>query len=228
MEKSVEFRNKKSSSRDNNEVMNETKIVSLNELNTGDHIVLISYEDQTKFSHAILTGIKLELSLIEIVYYGNGTELIKNFIKDDSDSDKNQIAVKKNNILIDLQQLDIFRLEYEPFKCLTADETCQNAEKLIGKTKYNTFVNNDEHFCVYCKTGKAGKLFILKPDLSKEVVLSKTFNNLSSACVTNLASQGGQIMLVNTAKHIATSFPRSAVGHVLPEVTSAACSGIGY
>ena len=58
-------------------------------------------------------------------------------------------------------------------------------------------------------------------------MLGKTFNNLSSACITNLATQGGQIMLVNTAKHVATSFPRSAVGTVLPEVTSAACSGIG-
>ena len=81
MENTVEFRNKKPTSKvDNDEKMNETKIRSLNELNIGDHIVLIKCKNQAKFSHAILMEIDNDLCLIEIIYYGNGNELIKDFI----------------------------------------------------------------------------------------------------------------------------------------------------
>ncbi len=226
MDNAVEFRNKKSFTKsENDEKMNETKIISLKELTIGDHLVLIACKNPTKYLHSILTNIEYELCLIEIIFYENGTEVIKDFVEENF-TERN-IGIKKTKIFANFQELDIFRLEYDPFKCVTVKETIQNAEKFLGQIKYNIFVNNDEHFCIFSKTGKLGKLFVLRPDLTKEVVLGKTFNNLSSACITNLATQGGQIMLVNTAKHVATSFPRSAVGTVLPEVTSAACSGIG-
>ena len=86
-------------------------------------------------------------------------------------------------------------------------------------------MNNDEHFAVYCKTGKAAKLFVVSPNdfNSKNIFGTK----LSDKIAGSLAQQGGQIVLVNTAKHIATKFPRSAVGAALPVAAEAAGGAIG-
>lgn len=43
----------------------------------------------------------------------------------------------------------------------------------------------------------------------------------------NLAQEGGQILLVNTAKHIATKFPRSALSAGLPAAAEVAGGVIG-
>lgn len=43
----------------------------------------------------------------------------------------------------------------------------------------------------------------------------------------NLAQEGGQILLVNTAKHIATKFPRSALSAGLPAAAEVAGGLIG-
>ena len=40
--------------------------------------------------------------------------------------------------------------------------------------------------------------------------------DLKTKIVTNLAQETGQIVLVNTAKTIATRFPRSAISSALP------------
>lgn len=74
-------------------------------------------------------------------------------------------GVKKSTLLIDLTKVEIYKVIYDPVTepCLPPQETVEKARKFIGKEKYNVFVNNDEHFAIYCKTGKAAKLFVIHP-----------------------------------------------------------------
>lgn len=74
-------------------------------------------------------------------------------------------GVKKSRLAIDLSKVELFKVNYDPEKepCLTPQETVEKARSFVGKQKYNVFVNNDEHFAIYCKTGKAAKLFVIDP-----------------------------------------------------------------
>ena len=126
-----------------------------------------------------------------------------------------------------MEKLEIYKIEYDAAKneCLSAEDTLQKARKYIGQPKYNVFVNNDEHFAIYCKTGKAAKLFILNPnEFNTKNILGKS---LSSKIVSSLAQQTGQIVLVSTAKSIATRFPRAAISAALPVAAEAAGTFIG-
>lgn len=136
-------------------------------------------------------------------------------------------GVKKSELLIDLSKVEIYKVNYDPDKesCLLAEETVEKARKLVGKEKYNVFVNNDEHFAIYCKTGKAAKLFVIDPsDLKAKKIIGR---DISDKIVVNLAQEGGQILLVNTAKHIASKFPRSAISAGLPAAAEVAGGMIG-
>ena len=180
---------------------NEIKINSMKELDIGDHIVLASIRDieSKKFCHAILInlGNDVDLNLIEIIYFDNGTadEFLNGYFFQSSFEDNSETTlkissgIKRNQIKIDLLKLDVFRIEYEIFKCLSVEETLRKGAEFVGKPKYNLFINNDEHFCIYSKTGKAAKLFILSPELSHKKVIEKSFNNVSSECVRSLAAQ---------------------------------------
>ena len=136
-------------------------------------------------------------------------------------------GIKQSTIEADLTKLEVYMIEYDAEKgeCLSADETLKKARKYVGQSKYNVFVNNDEHFAIYCKTGKAAKLFILDPkEFNTKNILGKS---LSSKIVSSLAQQTGQIVLVSTAKSIATRFPRAAISAALPVAAEAAGTFIG-
>lgn len=136
-------------------------------------------------------------------------------------------GVKKSTLIIDLTKVEIYKVYYDPVKepCLPVQETIEKARKFIGKEKYNIFINNDEHFAIYCKTGKAAKLFVVDPaDLQAKKIIGR---DISDKIVINLAQEGGQILLVNTAKHIATKFPRSALSAGLPAAAEVAGGMIG-
>ena len=70
-------------------------------------------------------------------------------------------GVKKSLIVVDLTQIQLYKVDYAKNnqKCLSAEETLNKARKFLGQSKYNIFTNNDEHFCIYCKTGKAAKVY---------------------------------------------------------------------
>ena len=205
------------------ELKNEVKIESLVDLNQADHIILNFKENEKLFCHAILKNFEIETNQIEIIYYTDGTE---NFsFLDDFQSDNVNDSMKRGVIQSRIQltdKIEIYRVDYSQ-DCLSPSETIDKAEKFVGQINYNIFTNTDEHFCIYCKTGKAAKLFILSPNLNTKNAAEFIRNKF----VADLANLGGQIMLVNTAKHIATQFPRSAVTTALPAVTQAACGALG-
>jgi hypothetical protein len=209
-----------------NETVIEHEISSLDELNIADHIIISISE--TKYRHAILLEkIKEEIiNQIEIIYYDdseiecslNDNEIVENCQKN---------GVKKSKLTIDYQLIKIYKVDYElnNQKCLTSEETLKKANKFLGQTKYNIFTNNDEHFCIYCKTGKAGKLFIINPnDINAEKIIGVS---LKDKIISNLAQESGHILLVNTAKQIATKFPRSAISSALPAAAEVAGGAIG-
>ena len=83
------------------------------------------------------------------------------------------------------------------------EETVKRAKEHIGTDKYNVFVNTDEHFAIYCKTGKAGKLFVIDPnDVDiKNVLGGSVFDKIKGS----LTMTGANVLLVSTARHISSS-----------------------
>ena len=202
----------------------EVKIDSLDELEIADHAV-ISFDEKT-YCHCIIGKIDVENNRIEIFYYDDG-----NFECGIDEHLKNEKCIKsagckKAELFYDKKKFEIFKVKYsEEVKCLTPKETIDKANDLLGKTKYNVFENNDEHFASYCKTGKAGKLFLIDP---QDVNPNEIFGgNIAQKLTANLAQQGTNVILVNTATHIATKFPRSIAAAALPAVAEAAGSVIG-
>ena len=177
-------------------------------------------ENDKLFCHAILKNFEIESNQIEIIYYSDGTEN-SSFLCNFQTEDSTNRGVIQSRIQL-TEKIEIYHVNYSQ-DCLSPAETIDKAEKFVGQINYNIFTNTDEHFCIYCKTGKAAKLFILSPNLNTKNATEFIKNKF----VADLANLGGQIMLVNTAKHIATQFPRSAVSSALPAVTQAACGALG-
>ena len=199
---------------------NEVKISSVDELSIADHIV-IAFNDKN-YCHCIVTNVNSKTNTIEIVYYDDGKvecdieRAIEFGIEEKEKKDETNKAteecaripgVKKTDLLFDKDKFEIFKVIYtEEVKCLSVSQTIAKVNELVGESKYNVFENNDEHFANYCKTGKAGKLFVLDP---QDVDPNEVFGgNIAKKLTSNLAQQGTNVILVNTATHIATRFPR--------------------
>lgn len=211
----------------------EYKVASMDEVTPGDHIVISIRDNKATFRHCILIKINDMKNFVELVYFDDQDQQEQDdadFHINDMlvDVERKQIGlngVKKAECFVNLARLDVYKVDYaeagsakkQQQKMLDPSETIAKAEKLIGSVKYNIFVNNDEHFAVYCKTGKAAKLFVVvHPD---ELTNGK---ELAQKVSKGMAQEGTQIMLVNTARHIATQFPRSVMSASLPVVEAAA------
>jgi hypothetical protein len=200
------FLNDKSNS-DDEDASNEYKIASLEELNRGDHIILVKKlqdsvvddeiqkkeeegGDKTasnknekikvskKFCHSILIDVDHFLSTIHVIYYDdpqlqcpieefgkinsldnsfhsslsslvskNSKIVDKNNLKEQS---SRQRGVKSQYLEVNLNKIDIFKVDYDiaKEKTLTNEETINKALELNGSIKYNVFQNNDSHFCI--------------------------------------------------------------------------------
>ena len=208
------------------EEFTEFKVNRLDELKISDHVVIVMGEHD--FCHAILTDFDLKMDTIEIIYFDD-PEIqcsLNQFIQGGSEN-ADKKGIKCCQIKVNFKQFEVYRVDYElnNEKTLTAEETLEKARKFVGDSKYNIFENNDEHFAIFCKTGKAAKLFVISPkDFNGKKIIGK---DLSDKIVGSLAEQGGKILLVNTAKHIASKFPRSAVTAALPVAAEAASSALG-
>lgn len=178
---------------------NEVKIEKLSNMCPADHIVISI--DAHKYCHAIVEDVITENAIVGIIYFDNAEtqcaldeymsntsscaiieypepKETKTSRKEAKKEKRKKInSVKKSTLHIDLSKVEIYKVLYDLFKepCLTAEETLEKARKFVGKEKYNIFVNNDEHFAIYCKTGKAAKLFVIDPnDLTVCIIFKKT------------------------------------------------------
>jgi hypothetical protein len=199
---------KKSKSKDKLDeeiIESELKVSNLIDLNIGDHVVISI--DATHYRHGILNQLNKDKSIIEIIYYDDDETQcnLNEFMIVTSNNglkDCGKPGVKINEITVDLNRIELYKVDYDlaEEKCLSVEETLKKANKLVGSAKYNIFVNNDEHFAIYCKTGKAAKLFIINPnDLTAKNLIGKS---IGQKIASNLAQEGAQILLVNTAKHV--------------------------
>ena len=191
---------KKEAVKETNE--NEVKIYKVDELSAANHIV-IAFNDKN-YCHCIVNSVNIEKNIIEILYYDDG-KIECGIFK--GEACLRQAGVQKTDLFYDKDKFEIFKVNYkDENKCLSISQTLSKANELIGEEKYNVFENNDEHFAHYCKTGKAGKLFVIDP---QDVNPNEVFGgNLAKKLTSNLAQQGTNVILVNTATHIATRFPR--------------------
>lgn len=224
------------------DVENEKKVNSLNELTIGDHVIIAFNE--SIYCHCIVENINFEKESLQIIYYDDAKfkSGIDEYIESNNTTatstidklkskfrlkPKRKPGVKQIELNFDKTKFDLYKVIYDESKekCLQPTQTISKALEMLGKKKYNVFENNDEHFAIYCKTGKAGKLFILDPN---DVKTKEIFGgSISGKVAGDLAKAGTNIVLVNTAKHIATRFPRSVAAASLPAVAEAAGSVIG-
>jgi hypothetical protein len=206
------------------DISKERKCDDLRQLQIGDHIVGV-LGDQ-KFCHFIITDLELssESSAVKVVYFDNGeTDLgFDDYLKKASNGEQ-KVGVKEASLIVSVPaSFDVYKVQYEEIeeKCFAGVEVVKKARSFIGMKKYNVFVNNDEHFATYCKTGKAGKLFVLPPeDVKMKTILG---GGLSDKLKGNLTHTGANLLIVSTAKHIATKFPRNVAATALPVVAEAA------
>ena len=110
-----------------------------------------------------MTSLNKEENQIEIIFYDDSqVKCSLNQLEQKETETANCVknGVKKNLLTVDFAQIQLHKVDYDQNnqKCLTQTETLEKACKFIGQTKYNIFTNNDEHFCIYCKTGKAAKV----------------------------------------------------------------------
>jgi hypothetical protein len=176
----------------------ERKILALEELEPADHIVISV--DAKNYCHAILDSLDLDQSRIDVIYFDDtetqcsldaymldsvcaasassvADEASQKPVKKENRKERidcRKHGVKKSTLLIDLAEVEVYKIAYEE-PVVTVEKTLAKARKYIGHAKYNVFINNDEHFAIYCKTGKAAKLFIIDPkEVSATRVLGKS------------------------------------------------------
>jgi hypothetical protein len=213
---------------------NEKEIASLEELQPGDHAV-IAFNDK-QFCHVIVENVEVKPKKLQIIFYqlAESSVFAENAITDQNNnpekvekSKEKNIGVKESAIEVDFDKFRIYKVIYDEKseKTLEPSETIKRAREHIGSAKYNVFMNNDEHFVIYCKTGKAGKLFLIDPkDVDvKNVLGGSIFDRIKGS----LTMTGTHVLLVSTAKHISSSFPRNIAATSLPVVAEAAGSIIG-
>ena len=211
---------------------NEKKISSCEDLHLGDHLVLVFNE--ADYFHSILVNIESidgATAILEIIFYNNDKlsknlqELISNFIFQESTNETKEeckpvvnFTVQKLKLFYDSNNciFEIYKVLYDE-PCLNVLETIDKATKLVGESKYNVFENNDEHFCIFCKTGKAGKLFLIDTSEidTKEVFGSTT---MYEKIKNTLRKTGTNVVLFNVAQRIASRFPRSILASSLPTI----------
>jgi hypothetical protein len=170
------------------ELDTESKISSLSEVAPADHIVISV--DAKKYCHAIVDSVDVEKDVVAVIYFDDTetqcsldaymlNEMCVRFDECKTSTDKQRIdcrkhGVKKSSLLIDLTQVEIYTIRYEE-PIVSAEKTLEKANKYVGHEKYNVFINNDEHFAIYCKTGKAAKLFIIDPkEISATKIIGKS------------------------------------------------------
>jgi len=141
----------------------EHQVTNLEELNLADHVIISL--SPTEYRHAIVNSLNKEEHQIEIIFYDDSQIKcsLSQFEQEETvtvSCEKN--GVKKSLLIVDLTQFQLYKVDYTKNnqKCLSERETLEKACKFLGQTKYNIFTNNDEHFCIYCKTGKAAKVNI--------------------------------------------------------------------
>jgi hypothetical protein len=171
------------------ELETERKVLSLSELSPGDHIVISV--DAKRYCHAILDSVNAEKDIVDVIYFDD-TEtqcsldaymlnaVCVRFDECSKTPSEKQLVdcrkhgVKKSALLIDLTQVEIYTIRYEE-PVVSVEKTLEKANKYVGHEKYNVFINNDEHFAIYCKTGKAAKLFIIDPkEISATRIIGKS------------------------------------------------------
>jgi outer membrane lipoprotein SlyB len=205
------------------EKVKETKCDDLRELQSGDHIVT-AWND-TSFCHFIISSVELHQSEINVIYFDDG-EINGDFEVHLRKADNYSLVksgIKEASLIVTVPpSFQIFKTQYGEIgeACLKPSKTVKKAKSYLGQKKYNVFINNDEHFATYCKTGKAGKLFVVKPeDVSVKSIIGC---DLSDKLKGNLTQTGTNVLLVSTAKHIATKFPRNVAASTLPIIAEAA------
>jgi hypothetical protein len=193
---------------------NEKKITSIEELHPGDHIVIV-FNDIDYF-HAILVSTEnIDFAyILELIFYSNNTSIstsLQELIEDNLYQKSEQIKnfVQKTKLIYDNCKYEIYKVLYDDLITKT-DVTLDKASNLIGESKYNAFENNDEHFAIFCKTGKAGKLFLIDTEI--ELFGSTIYDKIKNT----LRRTGTNIILFNVAQRIASRFPRSILASSLP------------
>ena len=180
------------------------RVSSLDELRSGDHIAFHRLSG-AYWHHAIVEYIDEKEGKFGVIEYTNTVKEIVQGFKDgaqaaasllknhgsqsESGEGKDYIPamakVKRTECKLENEDVYVFKHK----KCLDPKKVVENAQGWLGKGGYNPFINNCEHFAMWCKTGKSSSDQINKSqEMAFKEVVKETIREVLPSKVSETAS----------------------------------------
>ena len=188
------------------------RVYSLNELQIGDHI---SFHQMSGFywHHAIVEGIHVETDELDVIEYSNTA---KEFWNGNCSPPRklNDIEVVRGRY--NFQSEVVYLMLHE--RCFDLATVVERARSKLGEKKYSPFINNCEHFAMWCKTGESSSDQVKKTaDMMKGQFGKATCGALAAACLGKTATSsqtvttGVRVVTKNIVSQTVTKMGKEAM-----------------
>ena len=128
------------------------RVYLFNELQIGDHISFHQMSG-SYWHHAIVEGIHVETDEIEVIEYSNTAKEFLNVNCSPPRKLKDIELAKVVRGRYNFQSEDVYLMLHE--HCFDRATVVERARSKLGEKKYSPFINNCEHFAMWCKTGES-------------------------------------------------------------------------
>ena len=162
------------------------RVYLLNELLIGDHI---SFHQMSGFywHHAIVEGINVETDEIDVIEYSNTA---KEFLNANCSPPRKLRDIELAKVVrgrYNFQSEVVYLMLHE--RCFDLATVVERARSKLGEKKYSPFINNCEHFAMWCKTGESSSDQVKKTaDMMKGQFGKATCGALAAACLGKTAT----------------------------------------
>ena len=191
------------------------RLHSLNELQIGDHI---SFHQMSGFywHHAIVEGIHGETDEIDVIEYSNTA---KEFLNANCSPPRNLRDIELAKVVrgrYNFQSEVVYLMLHE--HCFDLATVVERARSKLGEKKYSPFINNCEHFAMWCKTGESSSDQVKKTaDMMKGQFGKATCGALAAACLGKTATSsqtvttGVRVVTKNIVSQTVTKMGKEAM-----------------
>ena len=191
------------------------RVYSLNELQIGDHI---SFHQMSGFywHHAIVEGIHGETDEIDVIEYSNTA---KEFLNANCSPPRNLRDIELAKVVrgrYNFQSEVVYLMLHE--HCFDLATVVERARSKLGEKKYSPFINNCEHFAMWCKTGESSSDQVKKTaDMMKGQFGKATCGALAAACLGKTATSsqtvttGVRVVTKNIVSQTVTKMGKEAM-----------------
>ena len=191
------------------------RVYSLNELQIGDHI---SFHQMSGFywHHAIVEGIHGETDEIDVIEYSNTA---KEFLNANCSPPRKLRDIELAKVVrgrYNFQSEVVYLMLHE--RCFDLATVVERARSKLGEKKYSPFINNCEHFAMWCKTGESSSDQVKKTaDMMKGQFGKATCGALAAACLGKTATSsqtvttGVRVVTKNIVSQTVTKMGKEAM-----------------